>query len=345
MKINQPLLTVIVPCYNVEKYLDKCISSIVGQTYTNLEILLIDDGSPDNSGMICDTWQERDQRIRVIHKQNEGVACARNTGLENATADYITFVDSDDWIDENMYLNMMTALLSTHSDIAQCGVCDAYEDGRIQHRSSGYIDGSFEIIDRIKGVSLIIEDKEWKSYMGNRIFKKHLFDHLEFPKGRMQCEDVTIAHILFHRASQTVFLRDEYYFYLRRDGSITNSYKMIASKTKNGNDSYKAFYDRYCFVEQHPDYHRYLTLVKNQVILRGLRALRYSMTYPQYFSEGYSYALQKQLHAIRFKRKDMMKEVISPLMRIEISVFIINPVFYKMIVMLYAKIIHLLYKN
>ena len=105
--MSSPLLSVIVPCYNVEKYLDKCIASIGAQTYANLEIILIDDGSADRTGELCDVWQARDPRIKVIHKQNEGSSYARKTGVENATAEYFAFVDSDDWIDPYMYSDMI----------------------------------------------------------------------------------------------------------------------------------------------------------------------------------------------------------------------------------------------
>ena len=104
---NQPLLTVIVPCYNVEKYVDKSVASVVGQTYNNLEILLINDGSTDQTRERCDEWQKKDQRIRVINKQNEGLSYVRKTGIENATAEYVTFVDVDDWISLDMYADMM----------------------------------------------------------------------------------------------------------------------------------------------------------------------------------------------------------------------------------------------
>jgi len=109
---QQSLLSDVVPCYNVEKYLDKCISSIVSQTYTNLEILLIDDSSPDNSGMMCDAWQDRDKLTRVIHKQNEGSSFARKTEVDNTTAEYVTFVDSDDWIDENELISYIQQVKS-----------------------------------------------------------------------------------------------------------------------------------------------------------------------------------------------------------------------------------------
>ena len=285
MMIHQPLLTVIVPCYNVEKYIDKCVLSVVSQTYSNLEILLINDGSSDETEIICNSWQEKDHRIKVIHKQNEGSSYARKTGVENATAEYVTFVDADDWIDKNMYANMMNALLSTHSDIVQCGVCDAFEDGKIQHRSSEYQDGSFEIIDRINGVLLIIEGKTWLSYMWNKIFKKHLFDYIEFPKGRGLHEDLSIIHILFHHASQTVYLRDEYYFYLHRSGSITNSAHILKSKIKNLYDSCAAHYERYCFVQQYPEYHSMLKPIREKATMLGIFSLWDMIDYPQYFPD------------------------------------------------------------
>jgi len=341
---HQPLLTVIVPCYNVEKYMDKCILSIVNQTYTNLEILLINDGSTDQTGFLCDAWQTKDPRIRVIHKQNEGSSYARKIGVEHATGEYVTFVDADDWIDENMYINMMTALLSTHSDIAQCGVCDVYEEDSspppLQRKGEQQ-----EVVGRVEGVLLIIESKQWQSYMWNKIYKKHLFDHVEFPKGRGLSEDTTIAHILFHHALQSVYLRDEYYFYYQRSGSTTNSNNIIASKMKNWYDTYHAFYERYCFVEQHPEYHSCLILSKNNAVFRGIRALRNSMIYPQYFPKNYSTSLIEQLKTIGFTRKDIIKELITPIMSVEISVFLLSPACYKMIILLYSKIRLLFLKN
>jgi len=334
MMDQQPLLSVIVPCYNVEKYLDKCISSIVSQTYINLEILLIDDGSTDNSGMICDAWQERDKRIQVIHKQNEGSSYARKTGVEHVTADYITFVDADDWIDEDMYLNMMTALISTHSDIAQCGFCYAFEDGSIKRRSFENRNGSFEIFDRMKSVSLILEDKEWGSYMWNKIFKKHLFEHIEFPKGRALFEDLAIVHILFHHASQTVYLRDDYYFYLQRIGSISRSKHIYDNKMKNLNDAYISVYERYCFIEQHPEYHSNIIFAKNCAIFYGMQVLRYSMMYPYFFPKDNCHWVEKQLHTIGlgFTQKDMMKRFFRPSMRVQAFIFFRCPACYKMLI-------------
>ena len=107
MKQKQPALSVIVPVYNVEKYLDRCIRSIAGQTYTNLEIILVDDGSTDHCGEICDEWSRKDTRIQVFYKKNGGLVSARKAGLKTASGQYIAYVDSDDWIEENMYERMM----------------------------------------------------------------------------------------------------------------------------------------------------------------------------------------------------------------------------------------------
>ena len=104
------LISVIIPIYNVEAYLDECIASVIAQTYSNLEIILVDDGSPDNCPQMCDEWAAKDSRIRVIHKENGGLSDARNAGIDIATGEYIAFVDSDDWIVPEMYEKMLAAL-------------------------------------------------------------------------------------------------------------------------------------------------------------------------------------------------------------------------------------------
>ena len=311
--MNQPLLTIIVPCYNVEKYLDNCISSIVNQTYLNLDILLINDGSTDSTEMICDTWQKKDDRIRVIHKQNEGQAYGRKTGIENSTADFISFVDADDWIDANMYTEMMTALLSTGSDIAQCGVCMVYEeDGRKVHLDNEVKTGAFEIIERTKGVLLILENDRWHSWMWNKIFKRHLFDGIKFLKGNGYAEDF-ISLYLFHKANQSVFTSDEYYYYLQRNNSTTSS-KYISNQLKNQFDFFEAWQERYPFVVQHPEYHIALPPVKLWVLRLGIHLLRNIIVYPQYFTVDVDKLFDttaKQLRAIPLTRKDRLQRALK----------------------------------
>ena len=113
-------ISIIVPVYKVEKYLDKCVNSIVGQTYKNLEIILVDDGSPDNCPAMCDEWAQKDSRIKVIHKKNGGLSSARNAGLDACTGDYIGFVDSDDWIEPDMYEYLLNIGMKNNADVSRC---------------------------------------------------------------------------------------------------------------------------------------------------------------------------------------------------------------------------------
>ena len=119
--MNNPLISIIVPIYNVEVYIRNCVDSILGQSYENIEIILVDDGSPDNCGDICDEYGSKDKRIKVIHKKNGGLSSARNAGIDIATGDYLGFIDSDDWIESDMYESLYTALTSHKADISVCG--------------------------------------------------------------------------------------------------------------------------------------------------------------------------------------------------------------------------------
>lgn len=303
--MNQPLLTVIVPCYNIEKYLDKCISSIVNQIYTNLDILLIDDGSPDKCGLICDEWQKRDKRIRVIHKQNEGLAYARKTGVENTTAEYITFVDADDWIAPDMYSNMMTALVSTNSDIAQCGVYMVYENGHIEPFYAGHPTEAYEVAGRTEGVLLYLENKKWGPWMWNKIYKKHLFENIQFHKGRGYAED-DVALYLYHNASQSVYLNGIYYYYLQRTGGIC--YPVTAqAELKNHCDFSDAFHERYDFVKQHLEYHSTLPHLECYVLRISIHLLRNIIVLPQYFTNDYFYAKAKQVRSVSLSKKNKLQ--------------------------------------
>ena len=302
--MKNPLLTVIVPCYNVERYLDKCISSIAVQTYLDMEILLINDGSTDNTGKICDEWQERDSRIRVIHKQNEGQSYTRKLGVERSTGAYITFVDADDWIDADMYAEMMKALLSTDSDIAQCGVCEIFEDGSILHHDNERKTGAFEVVGRIEGCLLIIEDSKWRSWFWNKIFKKSLFDNVQFYKGNGFADDF-ITLYLFHKVRQSVYLHDEYYNYFRRRGSTTKA-QNILTNIKNHLDCTDAHYDRYLFIKQHPEYHSAMLRYKSFMINLFLSLFKIMVAIPQHFPKDAFKIKTSQFNSISLSRKDLI---------------------------------------
>ena len=133
MKEKNDVISVIVPIYKVEEFLDECIQSIVDQTYQNLQIILVDDGSPDRCGEMCEDWARKDKRIEVIHKKNGGLSDARNVGLAEATGEFIAFVDSDDWIEPQMYEVMMAALIAEEAELVACGIVDSYPEKEVEH--------------------------------------------------------------------------------------------------------------------------------------------------------------------------------------------------------------------
>lgn len=201
-----PLVSVIIPVYKVEPYLRRCIDSIIHQTYRNLEIILVDDGSPDNCGAICDEYALRDTRVKVIHKENNGVSAARNTGLDNASGKYVGFVDSDDHIVPEMYERLMMAIESDQADIVFCSYYSELSPTDI--RSDYSVELSLptgEYQERMRyGMSSV---EVW-----SRLFRSNLFDGIRFPEGR-RYEDFIIMPALYDKANKIVGIDDRLYYY------------------------------------------------------------------------------------------------------------------------------------
>lgn len=210
------LISVIVPVYNVENYVSKCIDSILRQTYKNLEIILVDDGSTDRSGAICDEYALKDNRIRVIHKENEGLSGARNTGLALARGRYIGFADSDDWLAEDMYGSLFRALTETNADIAVCGHYLAYATGETVAESGN---GGRKIYNRREAVHAIVRDEEIHSFAWDKLYKKELFDGIKYPAGRY-VQDIFTTYRLFMRVGTVVRCDEPKYYYYQRGNSI-----------------------------------------------------------------------------------------------------------------------------
>ncbi len=218
---KEHLITVIIPIYNVEKYLDRCIQSVVGQTYKNLEIILVDDGSPDGCPLICDEWAKRDIRIKVIHKKNGGLSDARNTGLSVAKGEYIGFVDSDDYILPEMYEKLMEAIQQTRADLA---ICDCE---RVYDRTGGTIyDVSpirNEILNREQALEKLAE-KHWWHYVvaWNKLYTRKSLKNVRFPVGKIH-EDQFVIHEVFANCDKIICLEEKFYRYVQRSGGITTS--------------------------------------------------------------------------------------------------------------------------
>lgn len=215
-----PLVSVIVPIYNVEKYLEKCIESIRAQLYNHIEIILVDDGSLDGSAQICDDYQQLDERIKVIHKVNGGLSDARNAGLDICVGQYILFVDSDDYIHPYMIKGMIGVAINEEADIVECACQDVDE----LHGADFEIDKipyNIRVLNHEEAVESIL-DYKLKIIACSKLYKKSLFAKLRFPIGKLH-EDEFLIPFLVDMCSIYVLIDNRYYAYVNRENSIMNS--------------------------------------------------------------------------------------------------------------------------
>lgn len=214
-----PKISIIIPVYCVEKYIHRCIDSILAQTFTDFELILVDDGSPDNCGKICDEYAEKDDRIHVIHKENGGLSGARNAGIdwsfEHSNSEWITFIDSDDWIHPKYLEAMYIAVNETGCDISIC----AYEEteGKIPA-----VDNSKLIADVVDTESFFCEHNVNAVIACGKLYKKKLFQETRYPVGKLHEDEFTTYKLLFKYVT-LAYINQPLYFYFQNADSITNS--------------------------------------------------------------------------------------------------------------------------
>ena len=234
--MNQNLLSIITPVYQVEQYLPQCLDSILAQTYPHYELILVDDGSKDRSGEICDEYAKKDGRIRVIHTENRGAGAARNTGFAHATGEYVVFVDSDDYISENMIERLYMTIHKSKYDLVVCNFLRAYPDGKNDFTTQ------FPDME-ISGREVLAHWKTQKNYgLGtvpwSKIIRKSILDQVKFPEGKY-FEDEFFSDQLFLRCDRVRVIPDSLYVNRVRTSSTMNS-----QKTRNYLDLIDAFQAR-----------------------------------------------------------------------------------------------------
>ena len=223
----EALISIIIPIYKVEKYLERCIDSVLAQTYQNLEIILVDDGSPDMCGLICDRYAQMDNRIKVIHKENAGLGMARNSGLDICTGEFIMFVDSDDWIGADAVQVLYYRLLQDDSDMAIGKHTDIWEDGRKNGAFCAWMkDGVIETEDMIASIrgSQYLSVSAW-----GKLYKKELFETLRY--STLKCaEDLMLYPLILDRCERISVVAQEVYYYFQRNDSIVHQKSEQAKK-------------------------------------------------------------------------------------------------------------------
>lgn len=255
------LISIIVPAYNIEKYIVRCLDSLTSQTYDYIEIIVVDDGSKDNTGPLIDQYALKDSRIKVIHQKNQGVSMARNTGLDIAKGEYIGFVDGDDTADIDMFEFLVDQIEENEADIAHCGYKMVYPSKAVYYHNTGteiIQDGNEGVVDLLKGK--IIEPG-----VCNKLYKKELFEEIKFDTSIRINEDLLINFKLFRKAQKAIFVDVTKYNYILRKNSaatsksniykIMDSYKvakMILEESEDVSEiypyAYKAFISKLVYI-------------------------------------------------------------------------------------------------
>lgn len=303
------LISVIVPVYKVEEYLEQCILSICNQSYKNLEILLVDDGSPDQCPAICDKWAKKDARIRVIHKKNGGLSDARNVGIEYASGKYIAFVDSDDWIDTNLYELLLYEMQKNNAQIAACKIIKAYEE----HFEEQKIISSQKVFSCEEALQTLLRGQDFCAVAWNKLYRRDIIGDIRFPVGKLH-EDEFFTYRVISHASKLILVSEGIYYYRQRPGSIMDTWSIKHL------DALDAFHERLSFLkENYPNlyyedkFNFYMACVYNarellkctidDTVIFGIKTvLHYSMMIHFSLSELLKLGLKKTVFTIRGRK-------------------------------------------
>lgn len=213
------LISIVVPVYNVEKYLDECIDSLIKQTYTSIEIILVDDGSKDKSSIICDKWKEKDTRINVIHKNNGGLSDARNKGIEKSTGKYITFIDSDDTVSSD-FIEYLYNLIKKYG--TRISICSHTIIGKTGKELPETIEKKEFNMTKLEALDRLLCENGFSVSSCGKLYEKSLFDNISFPKGKL-CEDNGVTYKLIDQCDNIAYGPEGKYYYYKRENSIMTS--------------------------------------------------------------------------------------------------------------------------
>lgn len=305
------LISVIVPIYNVEKYLTKCIESIINQTYENLEIILVDDGSPDNCPIICDEYAKRDSRVKVIHKKNGGLSDARNAGLDIATGEYIMFIDSDDFVEIDMMESMMNNMIDNNVDLVVCNIKYIYDNSeKVKYNQKD------KVLDKYEAMQEYIKDGIVQAVAWNKLYKRNLINGMRYKVGKIN-EDEFFTYKIVDRINKIYYNSKPFYNYVQRNTSIMGLYSIKRL------DAVEASYERLNFIkERYPEL--YVEEKKNFI---NLCIFNYEMILKNinidYDKNGRN-ILKDYIKKIRFKNKELSTYCLKDKIKIIMSKISLN---------------------
>ncbi len=311
------LISVIINVYNGENFIGKCLDSIINQTYKNLEILIINDGSTDNTKDICESY--KDKRIRIINQQNMGLSLARNVGIDNAKGEYLYFVDVDDFVEKDVIEYLYNMCKKYGTLMASCRAMDIYDYNYIVNNSKEEIN----VITNIDMLKKILLSKERAGNFWNKLIKKEVFDNIRFEN--RQINDVVVVYKLVLTTEKIAYSNQIKYYYLIRKGSITG-----IRNEKRSIDLYKAVVERYNYIKN-----IYPNLIENEICLISKIMMLYTedkKILQDFLKEQKAIKLARGLISIK-----VMNAKINLKLKLKMLFFKINPKLYKLIAQKYKK--------
>lgn len=312
------LLSIIVPAYNIEPYIGRCLDSILAQTYEKIEVIVVDDGSSDKTGEILDIYSMKDHRIKVIHKENGGVSSARNVGLDNATGDYIGFVDGDDIVEEDMYETLINLMEKEEADIAHCGYQMVFPN-RVDHY---YNTKKKKIQNNEEGLKDLLSGEMIEPSLNNKLYKKQLFDGIRLDEKLKINEDLKINYQLFQKANKSIYYDVAKYLYMVRTSSATGMHSLI----QKNKDTIAVF--QYIFGDC--DNEGLKSTIYNRYIYLLMMSCRTNINDAEY-KEQIKCKLREE------KRSEAYKKVKSKKMRLMVDGILYMPFVFKVIYWIYDK--------
>ncbi len=313
--MGNAVISVIVPVYKAERFLHKCVQSILDQTYPHLEVILVNDGSPDSCAAICDAFALQDARVQVIHQQNAGLSAARNTGLKHATGMYIGFVDSDDYIDPKMYERLLFALVDARADSAVCNYRLVDENGFFiedveGHIEAGVLNGQEEILHPLG------QDYNWRWVVAcTKLYKRSLFDDVRFPVGKLH-EDEFVVHRILLKCKRVVCIADKLYYYVQHDSGITRSGFSVRRL-----DCAEALFERAALFLQHG----VAPLAAYYACASGLRVMANGYRHLNLQDADYRKRYKELTRQYREAARPLLKKKLPPLLKARLSMNMLSP--------------------
>lgn len=311
-------VSIVVPVYKVEAYIDKCVKSILSQTFTNFELILVNDGSPDGCGKICDKYAQNDSRIQVIHKQNGGLAEARNAGLDVASGDYIGFVDSDDWIESDMYEILYNLCIEHDADIACCTSKIHYKDKAIDNGIHPLV-----IHERKTAMKAMLEGELYDEVVWTKLFKKDLLEGVRFTVGRIY-EDTDFTYKAIHKSKKVCSIGLPKYNYIKRENST-----MDRAKKDISIDAVLIYDEMYQFMEEH--YNELKDLVAYKLSNSAMVVMNLISYHANFIKHKENYLLVAKVLNKHFYRVIKQKRFPKTVKMLFIAAWI-NPYIYKILI-------------